>query len=153
MVETLVYEVFDVRRVRVAEEFVVLSEADARREFAVWYQTLVRPGRWEARKLGRYFLLSRLCDDDGALLPVARRFVMSDEDVRLDYEYARFCSPPCDASAAAELDAWFERVDAADAARLAARGNKLLEFFNASDDGRGSETRAGVGVGVEAERS
>lgn len=145
------FVVFDVRRCRNAEEMLVASADDAKREFASWYQTLVKPDRWEGRKLGRYFLLSMETDAEGRLLPVSRRFVACDEDVRLSYEYVRMTNPPHDDVSERELDEWFDRVDGADAARLAARGNRLMEFFDGDDDTSGDESGPRPGSSPQVE--
>lgn len=146
MVDAMVpFVVFDVRRCRVAEYIVCADVEVARAEFASWYNMIVRPDRWEGRKLGRFFLM---LDGDGG-----SAVVMSDEDVRLDAEYFRFCDPPHDARSEAELAARIARLDALDAARLLARGNEGPEFFNGKryDAVREGDAGSAAAAGAAAE--
>lgn len=122
------FYVYDFKRDRFPLEFIAPDEFAARAEFSDWYNRMVRPDRWEGRKLGRYWLFEELRDDVGEL--VKPRRVMPDEDVRLCPLWFRCCDPPFDAESEAARDAEFARLDAADVARIFARGNRFAEFFN-----------------------
>lgn len=122
------FYVYDVRRNRRAHELDCDEPELARAEFCAWYNIMIRPERWEQRSLGRYFLYEVVRDAEGNRVAVP--FLMSDEDVRADREYFRMCDPPHDAAAVAVFEADFARLDAIDLARLKARGNDRLEFFN-----------------------
>lgn len=51
------YVVYDFDRDRYAHEFDAFDDGKARSEFETWYRSVVRPGRWENRKVDRFYLL------------------------------------------------------------------------------------------------
>lgn len=122
------YYVYDFARDRVASEFEAEDDLGALSEFTVWYNLLVRPARWEKRSLGRYWLYERRHDADGGLLPP--RPVSVDENIRLDRHFFWLASPPHDEASERALWEWFERLDAADLARLQSRGNSFAEYLD-----------------------
>lgn len=119
------YIVFDANRRRVSLEFDAFSDEKAREEFSSWYNRIVRPSRWEARKFGRYWLYRecRVVGRDRQYLEKPVR-LMCDDEVRLSYWMFRMSEPPNDDAEQAELDAEFERLDKLDRERLARRGNQ-----------------------------
>lgn len=124
------FYVLDVRRDRDCHWIEAASEDLAREEFSSWYNRVVRPDRWEKRKLGRYWLMAERRDASGELLDFKACFICNDEDVRLDADYFRMCDPPFDEANTLECEAEFSRLDGLDVARLAARGNYRPEFFD-----------------------
>lgn len=129
MAKLFSYYVYDHRRDRVAFEFDAASDFAASLEFFDWYNRLVRPDRWEHRKLGRYWLFAEQRSASGELL--RPRPVSVDENVRLDKAWCRACDPPFDAASEAAFEAEFARLDALDMARLMARpGNVFAEFLD-----------------------
>lgn len=124
-----VYCVYDMKRDRFVNEVQCASDDVAMREFESWYRTMVRPSRWETRKLGRYFLVkiayadsrSRNGPEEKLPKPVV---LMLDDDVRMSWSWFWMADPPANEAEDAELLADFERMDAVDAARLARRGNQ-----------------------------
>lgn len=125
MPERFGYVIVDYNRKRYALEFDAFSDEQAKREFGSWYNLLIRPSRWETRKLGRYYLYRQSRQEaSGRVFLDKPVIVMEDEEVRLSYDYFRMCDPPATDEEQAELDRDFERLDAADRARLARRGNQ-----------------------------
>lgn len=125
MSERRSYVVYDKKRKRHALEFDAFGDDVAKREFSSWYNIVVRPSRWEARKLGRYFLFRVADFEDGKPVFYERPLrLMDDDEVRLSYQYFRACDPPNDEADDREVEAEFDRLDALDAARLARRGNQ-----------------------------
>lgn len=131
------YYVYDYRRDRNAFEFEAASDLVALSEFAEWYNSVVRPDRWEGRRLGRYWLFCVQRGLDGSLLKP--RPVSVDENVRLDKAAFFWADPPYDEASERRREAEFARLDALDMARLQARpANVFAEFL---DDGKGRASR------------
>lgn len=121
------YVGYDTKRDRFVMDFQAASDDVAKREFCNWYRAMVRPSRWEHRKLMRY----SLCKLGYAEARVGPReylpkplVLMWDEEVRMSHSWFWMADPPANASEDAELEAEFDRLDGLDAARLARRGNQ-----------------------------
>lgn len=119
------FGVYDYNRDRFSYEFRCPSDEKGRDEFSYWYNVIVNPGRWEKRKLMRYFLVRFGSIVDGAEVPLDRPLVlMHDVEVRLSYKYFWHCDPPGNDAEQDEIDREFARLDALDQARLARHGNR-----------------------------
>lgn len=126
------FYVYDYRRDRTVLEFHAKSDFAALEEFSDWYNRLVRPDRWEGRKLGRYWLFAERRDPSGELL--RPRPVSLDENVRLSLDWFLSCDPPYDDTSLAACEAEFRRLDALDMARLLSRPANV--FAEHLDDGK-----------------
>lgn len=132
MVDVKEYYVYDYRRDRSVMEFEAEGDEVAIREFADWYNRVVRPDRWEGRRLGRYWLFEFIRNSAGEL--IEPRPLSVDENIRLSRMWMFVCDPPHDAEAWAAQDAEYARLDGLDVARLASRPANV--FAEHLDDGK-----------------
>lgn len=130
------YYVYDYRRDATVHEFDAASDFAAHEEFSEWYNLLIRPDRWEKRRLGRYWLFARQALEDGTALKP--RPLSVDENVRLDAEYFFLSVGPAGERDLALMEAEFTRLDEIDARRLLGRpANVFAEYL---DDGKRSSS-------------
>jgi len=124
---------FDLKRRRSHQEIHAVDFAAAKKEFCAVFNLIVRPSRWEGRKLFRYILVHMgTVDADGVYTETASEggnIEMVDAQVPLSYDYFRHCDPPGDASEERELQEDFDRLVALDKAMLEREANRIAMFL------------------------
>lgn len=131
------YVIYDGKRDRWCLEFRAISDDVAFDEFSRWYNVLVRPSRWEKRKLGRYVLIKEGDVVDGKTSYYHEpMLIMGDLEVRLSFEYFWHCDPPSCPEDDVEIETEFKRLDDLDVARIERNRNSgalLREHAKGSD--------------------
>lgn len=119
------YVNYDSKRDRFVQMFEAASDDAAKNEFCFWYRAVVRPSRWEKRKLLRYALFLQAYVENRVTTWLDKPvFLMWDEDVRMSHSWFWMADPPANAVEDEALEAEFDRLNALDAARLARRDNQ-----------------------------